>query len=266
MVAETDESVVDVDFTQDPNYVGGDLGCAMCGDYKEFSDEEVVYTRAEIEAKVREQETTGGTLDELVNWILNQLREGSCVGNAITQAIMVILAKQFGKAWVTALSAISIYKQIGRSASSGAMVSDAMDAVRDVGILPLDTPENREKYGNAVMPATGFSTRFPDNWKETAKKFKGFEFLVIRNVLQLLTAILKGYPVVVGRQGHSICYLRVMFRNGKLVVKYANSWGDWGDEGFGYDTEQQFKMSASWAFAVRAVVTDADDDRTSEAA
>lgn len=266
MVAETDESVVDVDFTEDPNYVCGDLGAPLCGEYKEFADEEEVYTRAQVEEKVREQETSGGTMDELVRWILNQMREGSCVGNAITQAIMILLAKQFGKAWVTALSAISIYKQIGRSAQSGAMVSDAMDAVRDVGILPLDTPENREKYGDHVMPATGFSTRFPDGWKETAAKFKGFEFLVIRNVLQLLTAILKGYPVIVGRQGHSICYCRVMFRNGRLVVKYANSWDEsWGDEGFGYDTEQQFKQSAVWAFAVRAVVTDADDDRKAAA-
>lgn len=266
MVAETDDSVVDVYFPDDPNYVAGDLGCAMCGDYAEFADVEDVYTRERIEEEVRKQEAAGGTLDELVNWILNQKREGSCVGNAITQAVMVILAKQFGKAWTTFLSAISIYKQIGRSASSGAMVSDAMTAVRDVGILPLDTPENRAKYGDHVMPATGFSTPFPSGWKETAAKFKGFEFLVIRNVLQLLTALLKGYPVVVGRQGHSIVYLRVMFRNGRLVVKYANSWDEsWGDEGFGYDTEQQFRMSANWAFAVRAVVTDADDDRKAAA-
>ena len=265
MVAETDESVVDVDFTEDPNYVGGDLGAPLCGDFKEFADEEEVYTREQIEAKVREQEASGGTLDELVKEIKDQGREGSCVGNAITQAIQVLLAKQFGKAWATILSAISIYKQIGRSASSGAMVSDAMDAVRDVGIVPLDNDENREKYDH-VMPPRGFSTPFPSGWKETAAKFKGFEFLVIRNVLQLLTALLKGYPVVVGRQGHSNCYLRVMFRNGRLVVKYANSWTpEWGDGGFGYDTEQQFKMSATWAFAVKAVVTDADDDRKAAA-
>lgn len=265
MVAETDDSVVDVYFPDDPNYVGGDLGAPLCGDYREFAAEETVYTRAEIEAKVREQEANGGTLDELVVEIKDQGREGSCVGNAITQAIQVLLAKQFGKAWATLLSAISIYKQIGRSALSGAMVSDAMEAVRDTGIVPLDTPANRQKYDH-VMPPRGFSTPFPSGWKETAAKFKGFEFLVIRNVLQLLTALLKGYPVVVGRQGHSVTYLRVMFRNGRLVVKYANSWTpEWGDEGFGYDTEALFEQSATWAFAVKAVVTDADDDRRAAA-
>lgn len=259
MVAETDDSVVDVDFTQDPNYVFGDLGASLCGDYLEFSDEEEVYSEERIEEEIAKQEAAGGTLDELVVEVKDQGQEGSCVGNAITAAVQVLLAKQFGKLWVTLLSAISIYKQIGRSARSGAMVSDAMDAVRDVGILPLDTPENRAKYGDKVMPPRGFSTPYPPEWKGTAKNFKGFEFLIIRNVRQLLTALLKGYPVVVGRQGHSICYLRVMLRAGRRVVKYVNSWKKtWGDGGFGYDTESQFKQSAGWAFAVRAVVTEAE--------
>jgi hypothetical protein len=44
-----------------------------------------------------------------------------------------------------------------------------------------------------------------------------------------------------------------MQKNGRYVVKYANSWGNWGDQGFGYDSEGQMRMSAGWAFAVRQV-------------
>jgi hypothetical protein len=256
MVAEEDDSVVDVYFPDDPNYVFGDLGTALCGEYLEFEGTEDLMSDEEIEACIAKMEAEGGGLDELVTDILNQKNEGSCVGNAVTQALMVILHKQYGKTRGIRLSAISIYKQIGRSAGSGAMVSDAMTAVEKTGILPLDTPENREKFGDHVMPATGFSTRFPDGWKETAAKFRGFEFLVIRSVAALLTALCKGYPVVAGREGHSICYLRPMRRNGRRVVKFANSWNEtWGDEGFGYDTENQFRKSASWAFAIRAAVS-----------
>ncbi len=210
-------------------------------------------TMAEVRAWVEQTDDIGGGLDALILWILNQLNEGSCVGNATVQAVMVKLCQLFGPEFVVRLSAISLYKQIGRSANSGAMVSDAMDAINEVGILPLDTPENRAKFGDHVMPATGFSKRFPDGWKETAKRFRGVEFNVINSVEGIYTATCSGHPVVVGRQGHSIVYLRPTMRNGKLCMKYANSWGDWGDKGFGYDSESQIRQSASWAFAIRNV-------------
>lgn len=195
----------------------------------------------------------------LVVWVLNQGQEGSCVGNAFTQGLMVLLAKVFGKDFATALAAISLYKQIGRSANSGAMVSDGYEAIRDVGILPLNTPENVARFKH-TMPATGFRNSYPDGWKETAAMFRVTEGHVVRSVAGIVTALLKGHPVVVGRSGHSILYLDVIFKGNEMFVIYVNSWGKWGiahgglESGFGLDSMRSIRASAGWAAALRVPV------------
>lgn len=255
-MADNIDQFLDVDFERDPLYVFGDLGVQMFGDaFGDYADAEEVLTDAEIDAAIEKIDEDGGGLDRLVTRIFNQKNEGSCVANACAQSNQIIQAKQFGKDRVTQLSAVSLYDLIGRSANSGALVSDGLRRMQDTGILPLDTAENRAKYGECVMPNTGFKkNNRASGWQEVAKQFAGVEALIVRSVNALLTALVNGHPVVVGRQGHSICYCRPMRRNGRRVVKYANSWGDWGDGGYGYDSESQIRQSASWAFALRTVV------------
>ena len=143
------------------------------------------------------------------------------------------------------------------------MVSDGWAEMNARGILPLDTPENRARFGNKVMPNTGWSTKRPAGWEEVASQFAGLEATIIRSVSGLLTALCNQDPVVVGRQGHSICYVRPMRKSGSRVVAYCNSWGSWGsglgdfDYGFGFDSESQIRQSASWAFALRSVTVPA---------
>lgn len=257
MTADIDDRFLDVYFPDDPNYVFGDLGVSFCASFPDYEAAEPLLTWEQIDAAIEFLDANPEAgLDHLITWILNQLREGSCVGNATTQGLQTVWNKQLGKEREVRLAAISLYKQIGRSPNSGAMVSDAMDAIREVGILPLDTPENRKRFGNHVMPATGFYTPYPPDWKQTAAKFRGVEFLVIRSLQAMFSALVKGHPVVVGREGHSILYVRPM--QGRRV-KYANSWGAWGTSGgtlphgFGIDSANQVQKSASWAFAIRAV-------------
>lgn len=250
--ADVDDQFVDVDFEKCPEYTFGALSPAMFGDTADFEQTFGVMSDAEIDAAMEAMEAAGGGADQLVTRIYNQKSEGSCVANACSQALEIIQALQFGKENVVPLSAISLYKRIGRSPGSGAMVSDGLKEIQARGVLPLDTPANRAKYGSAVMPNTGFYERYPANWEETAAKFKGVEAYTIRSVAAMFTAGCLQHPVVVGRQGHSICYVRPMRRSGRRVFKYANSWGNWGDNGYGYDSESQIRQSASWAFALRS--------------
>jgi hypothetical protein len=258
------DQFTDVDFRRDPHYRLGDLTPpivrAFGGRLKVFgldrpSYEDLYATIPESEwpAEIAKLDAAGGGCDQLVCWIYNQRNEGSCVANACSQAHEIVQSLQVGKDRSTRLSAISLYKRIGRSPGSGAMVSDGLDEMLERGVLPLDNPENRARFGNAVMPPTGFYTAYPENWPETAKFFKVNESLVIRSVEGLMTALFNQHPVVVGRAGHSICYCRPMMRSGKLVVKYANSWGEWGDAGYGYDSTGMIRSSAGWAFAIRSV-------------
>lgn len=255
---------LDVDFTKDPRYVLGDLTPptvrAFEGNQKVFGLERPSYEDAfatipesEWKDRVAAMDAAGGGCDQLVCWIYNQRSEGSCVANACSQANEIVQSLQLGKDKSTRLSAISLYKRIGRSPGSGAMVSDGLDEMQERGVLPLDNPENRARFGNAVMPPTGFYTDYPADWEATAKFFKVTEALVIRSVEGLVTALLNHHPVVVGRSGHSICYCRPMYRSGSLVVKYANSWGDWGEDGYGFDSMGSIRSSAGWAFAIRSV-------------
>jgi hypothetical protein len=251
---DIDETFIDVHFPDFDEYTFGDLGVSFCANYgQSYEDRFGVLSDAEIDAAIEAIDAAGGGIDQLVTRIYNQKNEGSCVANATSQAHEVVQARQFGKDRVVPLSAISLYKRIGRSPNSGAMVSDGWAEMKARGILPLDTPENRARFGDRVMPNTGFSTRYPAGWEAVAAQFAGLEATIIRSVGGILTALCNQDPVVVGREGHSICYVRPMRKNGRRVVKYANSWGNWGDNGYGYDSENQIKKSAGWAFALRSV-------------
>lgn len=258
-----DPKFVDYDFTKDPNYVQGYTGKqtdSMKACMASYGDVAHVYTDAQLKEAAAKIKDAGGSASRLVTRILNQSQEGSCVGNGSTQGNQIVQAKQFGRDRVVQLSAMSLYKRIGRSAQSGAVVSDAWKEMQDRGIIPLDTPENKERFKH-THPATGFSKPLPQGWEETAAMFKGLEATIIDSMAELLSALVDGFPVIVGREGHCICYCDPLFEDGKWHVVYANSWGKWGqaaghmEYGFGVDTESQIKKSSDWAYAIRSVTT-----------
>lgn len=195
----------------------------------------------------------------LIKWILNQLSEGSCVGQMETQMMQYLHARAFGLDRVVQLSACSAYKQIGSSPNSGANIFDALRKGQQVGILPLDTPENRQRFGNHVMPATGFRTPWPEGWTGTAKHFRFDEEYRIENRNQGFTALLRGDAIGVGRKGHSILYIDLVWddANNRWLVLYVNSWGQWGiaagnlEYGFGLDSSRLFESALDGAFVVR---------------
>lgn len=257
-----DPQWIDVDFRQSPNYVFGDLGVRAFGNrLADFADVVADIPEAEWPELAEKMKQAGGGLTQLVTRICNQKQEGSCVGNAFIQAAEIKQAEQFGRDKVVPLSAISLYKRIGSSPQSGAMVDDGIEELSARGAVPLDTPENRTRFGNVVMPHTGFYTPYPPGWEAVAKQFAGHEWYAVRSVASLITALFKGHPVVVGRQGHSICYCDPVYKSGQLSVVYANSWDyPWGFAagsmrgGFGLDTLSQIRQSASWAATLRSVV------------
>ena len=258
-----DPKFLNIDFSKQPEFTQGDLtqgrfGSELFGNIPNFAEAVPELGDRDIEAYIERISHEKMGLEWLVKYVLNQGREGSCVGNGVIAGTQVIQAKEFGLDDVTPLSAISLYQLIGRSANSGAMVDDGLETMQKVGAIPLDTPENREKYGNIVMPPTGFRSSRPEGWEKVAKWFRIGEFYVVKTVNSLMTALIYGFPVIVGREGHCICYLTPLLVNGKWAVLYVNSWGEWGmsaglhDAGFGVDTISQVKKSARYAFAIRS--------------
>jgi hypothetical protein len=55
----------------------------------------------------------------------------------------------------------------------------------------------------------------------------------------MMTNFFEQFPAGYARDGHCILGMRPVWDESKgWVVKYANSWGVWGDEGYGYDTRK----------------------------
>lgn len=259
------EDFIDYDFPSDPNYRPGYFGKqrdALRAMMPAYADVAATYSESDLKILADEIDKRKAGLEYLVTRVYNQKQEGSCVGNGSCQGHEVKQAMQFGRDRVVAISAMSLYKRIGRSAQSGAVVSDAWDEMSTRGVLPLDTPENKARFKH-THPATGFGTPLPPGWEETGKLFLGLEATIIDDRLELLSALVDGHPVIVGREGHCICYLRVRWNAtlGRWEAIYVNSWGQWGAAfghmpyGFGIDTESQIRKSSDWAYAIRSVTT-----------
>lgn len=264
MAKVIDERWVDVELSKQPEYTFGAIEPNLFA-FSAYQDAVTELPDDIIDDTIDDIEANDTGLEHLITRMMNQGREGSCVAFACTQALQTIIAKELGKSEVIQLSPCSLYKRIGRSASSGATVSDGISEMTKRGILPLDTPANRDEYGAAVMPETGFSTRFPADWEQTAKHFRSLEYHVVTTTRGIWTALCNRCPVIVGREGHSICYTTPIRHRGQWAAQYANSWSTgWGFEdagfpgGFGVDTINQVRKSANWAVVVRSAVARPD--------
>lgn len=245
-----DRRWIDVDFAPPPG-IGVDgfagmlpeseatLACADSGDFMSAFD---LIPRSEWPALCRLQ----GDLTRLDPFIRNQGREGSCVGNGAAAAFDRCQAIQHGR--IVRTSAMSLYKRIGRSASSGAVVGDALTELKERGILPV----SGEAGFAHTHPATGFSQRLPDRWEATAAQFKVEEFWKVSTFDEAATAIFLGFGVVYGRARHCICGWQIVQDGGRWLLKYKNSWGQWGENGFGYDSESYLSGGPN-GFAIRTI-------------
>lgn len=256
-----DPNFVDVDFPSDPNFVPGDTNQGNPGGFDTYGSslpnyEEVVpvIPESQWKAEAEKLKANGTGLSQLVSRIFNQLQEGSCVANACSQAFEIAQANQWGKDRVVHIAAMGLYKRIGSSPNSGANVADGLEEMATRGCVPLDDDANKARFGSVVMPNTGWRNSLPSGWEAVGKELMVLERYIIRSVGGLVSALFNGHPVVVGRAGHSICYCDPVYDGNNLLVKYANSWGDWGEAGFGHDSIRLIQQSAGWCFAVRSIV------------
>jgi len=155
---------------------------------------------------------------DLVKDILDQNGYGSCASEEVAQGLMTTRAFE-GQPHVL-LSPCSLYAFLcgGRDAGSG--IGENWARARDVGIMPMS--EWPRSKGWRAKPS-------PDQLKE----------------------LLSGFVVGYGRSGHAILAVDMLDTSHFL---YANSWGDWGDEGFGIDRITNVNWNFG-AFAARSTVS-----------
>lgn len=208
-------------------------------------------------------EETSRRLRRHIFRVHNQGSEGSCVSHGTTNCIEIKLAQTVEQDEWLALSPISLYARIGRSPSSGAMISDGMKftsvAHDGYGVLPLSEgrglsyPHHFQERG--FHDAKRYLNANP-GWEITGKRFRA-NWYIVDSDEEYVTAMAQGDPILVGRKGHSICYpFGTWYRNAPMAC-YVNSWLNWGDpindnlrHGLGYDSPRLWGRG----YACRAVI------------
>ena len=103
---------------------------------------------------------------------------------------------------------------------NGSVIGDNLEFARDKGCFPEE-----------IWPrSNGWRKQPSSEAYKIAAYFKLREFFYIENISEFVSALLQGYYVHAGYSGHAVsfcCYL------GKGVLKFKNSWGEWGENGFG---------------------------------
>jgi hypothetical protein len=278
-IAEISNRFIDVNFENAAVDSGRSLGCNpmtdadvarlyASGGVSDFPDSELI-PESEWDACIQRQDEMGGWLERRLVEIKDQNGEGSCVANGTTTAHQIMQAMFWGDDQVRVLSAISVYRECAPGPNTGSNVGDVMRQLIDVGGIPSNKSQLAAadvaagRYA-ATHPDVGYSKRPPTGWEKTAANFRVDEWWRLPTLKAIVSASLKGYPVVGARSGHCICFPRWFLRGGKRVFCYVNSWGDWGEtlqistgptSGFGFDSQSTVSSwSSREAWCPRTIV------------
>lgn len=195
----------------------------------------------------------------------DQKNEGTCTSNATAGAYAYTWAKQFGKDTVITPSPPTMYFYCANGPNTGSTTSCNLKRIRDHGCLPIAMERNRDvmrRLGldpNHVCDAVGWNKprSLPrEAMEETAKNFRLDEFYEISSIEGFFGALFHGFSIMYGRAGHAIHGTDVVLRNNTWYCKYDNSWGNWGENGFGFDSESYLSRTGGfrWAYAFQTLV------------
>lgn len=207
-------------------------------------------------------------LGELVKKCRDQDGIGSCASDAASQCNEMVRNLELGKGLWLEMCSISIYQTVSGGRDRGSSIDSNLRFMRDKGVLPADTPENKKlmrELGldeNHVMRNRVFPQRYPNGWEETAKHFCVEEWYDIASIEGFVTALYHGFPVSYGSRAHAKVGLSLVRRDGTWKIAYQNSWSEsWGEAAFGspggvgYESVSQIEaaLPSYGAYAVRQV-------------
>lgn len=174
--------------------------------------------------------------------VLDQDGVGSCATESTTAAVMTMRA--FNGQPFELLNPWYIYRVTSGGRDGGSNIDTNLKFVREHGIAPERLhPRSKGWRGRSAEPS--------DEAVEAAKEFKIKEFFDIQTKAEAGSALFQGFGLVYGRRGHSIFGCNMV---NKSIFDFLNSWGDWGDQGFGRDSLRDINFGYG-LFAVRATTS-----------
>jgi hypothetical protein len=213
----------------------------------------------------RQNDQYGTWPDDYRSRYTNQTPTHECTTHALVQNTEIAQCRQLvDKSKVVWLSPLSIYAEANPRRWGGSTMQRTLGIARDRGFLPdHDGPDGedtqRDKFdatlhctsGNVDYSSNGpwvSVDRFPNGWRETAKRFRPLEYVNVREWRQIICLLLNGYAVSVGRSGHAIPYTKIVWRGGRLHAQYADSYVI--DR---YDSLSMIKSAVGGAYSVFSV-------------
>ena len=178
------------------------------------------------------------SLRPCVSKIKNQGNVGSCASEAVSQSVEIIRCAQ-GQEWVE-LNPWSVYWSVSGGRDQGSSIDENLVYVRANGVCP-----------ESIWPRSkGWKTKPSAAALEAAKLYRIDEFFDITSIEELGTALLKGFCVQFGWNGHSVVMVELLDTQTAL---YCNSWSEsFGDQGFGTIKLSSVNFSYG-AFCTRSV-------------
>lgn len=150
--------------------------------------------------------------------ILDQDGVGSCASESMTGCIMASRVKA-GQESVK-LNPWFAYHTVSGGHDGGSTLSDNVAFALEHGVC------SQAVYGRDE----GWRPEPSQEAYEDAKKYRLLEAWEIISWEEFGTACILGFPVYFGYSGHAIWASKVLDTS---RLEYCNSWGDWGDAGFG---------------------------------
>jgi hypothetical protein len=203
--------------------------------------------------------------------VFNQGEQGSCVGHGGIGSLMT-LRKMHGHG-DERLSPCNLYGQINGGQDRGAIVIDALKALRDTGACLEAT----------VGPSRWQPSGWPSGWKDEAKRFRIEGADELTSFDEIGSAIMQGDPVnfgvMIGNRfkpqgaegvipewdgsqagGHCMFALGLKAIDGRWHLLVQNSWGtQWGAGGFCYMPESYFRQRFAEMYRLRTATDDPQD-------
>lgn len=158
------------------------------------------------------------TKDTCYRYTLDQNGTGSCAAESMIGTGAACDARQ-GQPLVL-FNPLFTYHTTSGGRDNGSVIGDNLEHGREYGRCPEE-----------IWPRSkGFKTKPNAQAYDVAKFFRIREFFYVETIEQFVSALLQGYFVHAGYSGHAVSFSRYL---GKGVLWFKNSWGDWGENGFG---------------------------------
>lgn len=174
-----------------------------------------------------------------INRIFGQGEIGSCTGFGMARLIQITRRRRFGIHNDIDLSGLSTYLMIpGVTQDSGASLQAAMKAGTTLGSLPdWNIVSNRSRFKHTFPLQTWKA--LPRGYSETSLLFKGEGYCIAQGRDEIFSGLIQGYCGIVGRDQHCVPYTMLNWEKNDPTAEFPNSWTeDWGNQGFGEDTER----------------------------